>query len=269
MKMKPITVKQLKSGQIILFNTGQYWSCNIYLGVSVSVETDIEEYFSNDRNYYNYIITREEPYDLYQKLLKNLILIPLTILPLRKETSLTEVEVRYIKDLTKDVLENGIKGIDYLGTVVINLYTLEDIMVEEEELDVCVIKTMMLNNDVKISYIKDIVGLISCKIKEFENRKEEDIQKTEEQLKELTEIKEKNLVLNKPLYIIKDNMVLPVEIVKIEKNYLFVQSCYFWFVNKPLEWLIYKIVKERGTFQYVQKKMQMTRVRVYECNGFE
>ena len=64
-------------------------------------------------------------------------------------------------------------------------------------------------------------------------------------------------------------MVLPVEIVKIEKNYLFVQSCYFWFVNKPLEWLIYKIVKERGTFQYVQKKMQMTRVRVYECNGFE
>ena len=70
MKMKPITVKQLKSGQIILFNTGQYWSCNIYLGVSVSVETDIEEYFSNDRNYYNYIITREEPYDLYQKLLK-------------------------------------------------------------------------------------------------------------------------------------------------------------------------------------------------------
>ena len=70
--MKPITVKQLKSGQIILFNTGQYWSCNIYLGVSVSVETDIEEYFSNDRNYYNYIITREEPYDLYQKLLKNL-----------------------------------------------------------------------------------------------------------------------------------------------------------------------------------------------------
>ena len=142
-------------------------------------------------------------------------------------------------------------------------------MVEEEELDVCVIKTMMLNNDVKISYIKDIVGLISCKIKEFENRKEEDIQKTEEQLKELTEIKEKNLVLNKPLYIIKDNMVLPVEIVKIEKNCLFVQSCYFWFVNKPLEWLIYKIVKERGTFQYVQKKIQMTRVRVYECNGFE
>ena len=142
-------------------------------------------------------------------------------------------------------------------------------MVEEEELDVCVIKTMMLNNDVKISYIKDIVGLISCKIKEFENRKEEDIQKIEEQLKELTEIKEKNLVLNKPLYIIKDNMVLPVEIVKIEKNCLFVQSCYFWFVNKPLEWLIYKIVKERGTFQYVQKKIQMTRVRVYECNGFE
>ena len=128
---------------------------------------------------------------------------------------------------------------------------------------------MMLNNDVKISYIKNIVGLISCKIKEFENRKEEDIQKTEEQLKELTEIKEKNLVLNKPLYIIKDNMVLPVEIVKIEKNCLFVQSCYFWFVNKPLEWLIYKIVKERGTFQYVQKKMKMTRVRVYECNGFE
>lgn len=269
MMMKPITVKQLKSGQIILFNTGKYWSCNIYLGVSVSGEDDIEEYFSNDRNYYNYIITREEPYDLYQQLLKKLILIPLTILPLRKETSLTEIEVRYIKELTKDVLEKGIKETEYLGTVAINLYTLEDMWVKEEELNVCVIKTMLLNRDVKISYIKDIVGLISCKIKEFEQRKEEDIQNTKELLKGLTEIQEKNLVLNKPLYLIKDNMVLPVEIVKTEKNHVIVQSCYFWFANEPLEWLIYKIVKERGSLQYVQKKMQMTRVKVYECNGFE
>lgn len=267
--MKQLTVKQLKSGQIIFYNTGQYWSCNIYLGANISVETDIEKYFSRDRNYHNYIITREKPYDLYERLLKSLVLIPLTILPLRKENSLTEIEVRYIKELSENVLENSIMEISYLGTLIGDLYTVEEIMVDEEELNLCVIKTMMLNNGAHISYVKDIVGLLSGKIKEFEKRKEEDINRTKEILKELKELKENNLVLNKPLYMIKDNMVLPVKIVTISGKDITVQYDYFWFSNEPLEWLIYKIVKERGNLTSVQQTMQISRVNIYECDGFE
>lgn len=268
--MKQITVKQLKSGQIIFYNTGQYWSCNIYLGADISVETDIEKYFSRDRNYHNYIITREEPYDLYERLLKNLILIPLTILPLRKENSLTEIEVRYIKELSENVLDNCIMETSCLGKVIVDLYTVEEIMLDEEELNLCVIKTMMLNKEVHISYVKDIVGILSCKIKEFEKRKEEDINRTKEGLKKrLKELKENNLVLNKPLYMIKDNMVLPVKIVTISGKDITVQYDYFWFSNEPLEWLIYKIVKERGNLTSVQQTTQISRVNIYECDGFE
>lgn len=261
-----VSLYDLKSGEIVLYNTGTYWSCGIYLGINSCAKSLIDLYFSDDENYYRYIITKDEEdlNDLYYKLLRETIIVDLTILPLRKELCLTDIERKYIQDLAQEVLQDGIKKVYTLNTVVCKLYTVKDLSVREEDFNLCVIKSRLSNNCI-YAYIENIKELIQEKIKDYEKRKEQDVKEIWNKLKSL---KPSELVLNKPLFIIEYDKVLPVEIVKITRDEITVKYFYFWFRNEPLEWFIYKSVKERGNLHYIEQTMQRQEVKIYECEDF-
>lgn len=258
-----LTVNELETGQYIFLRGNNYQTVGIYLGLESFALQVIDKYFAEDSNYFHYIVTQETDLnDLYVKLMRYFLFIDLTVLPIKD--NINSIEQEYLAKTGQDKIKSGSYSVlQYFSEV--GRIRATDMFFGEKELTVSILKEQIVAK-IKYSYVdgKIVKNYINSKLQEYEKRKQADLDEVKEKLLHLVKVSPQ---AGQQLYVMYHEKVLPVEVIRVEKNTLFVRYFYFWFKNEPLEWFRYKAVKENGYLHYTEQEIEL--LKGVECYAYK